>query len=149
MPSLVSICLLQMELCINLSHDPTRPLCLVVIHIYRWELLSVCHHPERFHDHRHQVGKCFIKNMNLIDMYYHWKMQLIGQSLSEKKMPQSQDCTFWEKVPQYQKIISFPFYNFLRKIGAKWAKKFVKHILETWNANDVTAYFWLFHSRIK
>ena len=42
-------------------------------------------------------------------MYYHWKIESIGQSLSEKRMSQSQDYTFWEKVPQYQKIISFPF----------------------------------------
>ena len=32
--------------------------------------------------------KCFIKNMNLVDMNYHWKIEMIGLTLGEKKMSQ-------------------------------------------------------------
>ena len=42
------------------------------------------------------------------------------------------------------------FYNFDPKIEASCAKKFVKSILETWNAaNDVIVCVWFIHSRIK
>ena len=42
------------------------------------------------------------------------------------------------------------FYNFALEIETGWAKKIVKHILETWNAaNDVIVYVWFIHSLIK
>ena len=41
------------------------------------------------------------------------------------------------------------FYNFTLKIETSWAKKAVKFILETWNVNDVIAYVWFIHFRVK
>ena len=41
------------------------------------------------------------------------------------------------------------FYNFTLKIETSWAKKVVKSILETWNVNDVIAYVWFIHFRVK
>ena len=40
------------------------------------------------------------------------------------------------------------FYNFALKRETSWAKKVVKSILETWNAN-VIVYVWIIYSRIK
>ena len=40
----------------HLSRDPTRPIHWGVIHIYGWHLLTVCHHPKKFGDHRHSDG---------------------------------------------------------------------------------------------
>ena len=37
------------------------------------------------------------------------------------------------------------FYNFTLKIETSWAKKIVKSILESWNANDVV-YVWFVYS---
>ena len=46
-----------------------------IYNIYGLELLAACHHPEKLADH---IGilivkrkKCFIKNVNLINMYYY------------------------------------------------------------------------------
>ena len=46
-----------------------------IYNIYVLELLAACHHPEKLADH---IGilivkrkKCFIKNVNLINMYYY------------------------------------------------------------------------------
>ena len=64
-----------------LSHDPITPLRWDVMLISWWELLAACHNPEKFGDHRHSNSyeeKCFIKNTNLINMYYHWKIELNG-----------------------------------------------------------------------
>ena len=33
-----------------LSREPTRPLRWDAMHIYGWELLTSCHHPEKFYD---------------------------------------------------------------------------------------------------
>ena len=41
------------------------------------------------------------------------------------------------------------FYDFALNIETSWAKKVVKTILETWNANSVIVYVWFIHSRIK
>ena len=41
------------------------------------------------------------------------------------------------------------FYNFTYKIQTSWAKKVVKSILKTWDANDVIVYVWFIYSRIK
>ena len=41
------------------------------------------------------------------------------------------------------------FYNFNDKIQTSWAKKVVKSILKTWDANDVIVYVWFIYSRIK
>ena len=41
------------------------------------------------------------------------------------------------------------FYNFTLKTETSWAKKVVKHILQTWNTNDVSVYIWFIHSRTK
>ena len=40
-----------------LSRDPTKPLRWDAMHIYGWELLTACHHPEEFGDHRHSDSK--------------------------------------------------------------------------------------------
>ena len=40
-----------------LSRDPTKPLRWDAMHIYGWELLAACHHPEEFGDHRHSDSK--------------------------------------------------------------------------------------------
>ena len=37
----------------NLSRDLTRPPHFEVMRIYGWELLALCHHPDKFGDHRH------------------------------------------------------------------------------------------------
>ena len=41
------------------------------------------------------------------------------------------------------------FYNFTYKIQTSWAKKVVKSILKTWDANDIIVYVWFIYSRIK
>ena len=64
-----------------LSRDPTRTFHWDVMHIYGWELLASCYHRERLGGHRHSDSheeKCFIKNMDLINKYCHWKSELIG-----------------------------------------------------------------------
>ena len=142
-----------------LPYDPMRPLRWDVMHIYGWELLVACHHPEKFGEHRDfdsYEEKCFIKNMNLINTYCHRKIELINGG--EKKMPQSQKCTFWEELPKNRENLPknwktfFPlmntFYNFALKRETSWAKKVVKSILETWNAT-VIVYVWIIYSRIK
>ena len=94
--------------------------------------------------------------MNLINTYCHRKIELINGG--EKKMPQSQKCTFWEELPKNWENLPknwktfFPlmntFYNFALKRETSWAKKVVKSILETWNAT-VIVYVWIIYSRIK
>ena len=42
--------------------------------------------------------KCFIKNINLIDTYYHWKNWVDWISARPDKMLQPQKYTFWEKL---------------------------------------------------
>ena len=64
-----------------LSRDPTKRLHWDVMHIYGWELFAACHHTEKFGDHRHSEEKCseekcFIKNVDLINISYHWKIWL-------------------------------------------------------------------------
>ena len=53
-------------------------------------------------------------------MYCHWKMELTGQPLGQKKMSQPQKCTFREEVPKNLKKHIFPlmttFYDFGLKI---------------------------------
>ena len=41
------------------------------------------------------------------------------------------------------------FYNFTFNIETSWAKKALKSIMETWNANDIIVYVWFIYSRIK
>ena len=41
------------------------------------------------------------------------------------------------------------FYNFTLNIETSWAKKALKPIMETWNANDIIVYVWFIYSRIK
>ena len=41
------------------------------------------------------------------------------------------------------------FYNFTINIETSWAKKALKPIMETWNANDIIVYVWFIYSRIK
>ena len=41
------------------------------------------------------------------------------------------------------------FYNSSLKIETSWAKKVIKLILETWNANDVIVYVWFICYRMK
>ena len=64
-----------------LLRDPTRLLRWYVLHIYGWQLLATCHHPEKFDDHRHydsEEKKCSTKYTNLINLYYQWKIEFIG-----------------------------------------------------------------------
>ena len=87
----------------------------------------------KFGGHRHSDSykeKCFIKSTNLINMYCHWKIELIGLLLGKKKMSQYLRCTFWEEVPKINKHI-FPLMTTFYKIETCWAKKVVKSILET------------------
>ena len=84
-------------------------------------------------------------------MYCHWKIELTGQQLGEKKMSQPQKCTFLEEVPKNLKIY-FPlttFYDFVLKIEASWVKIDVKPSLETGNVNDVIVYVWYIYFQIK
>ena len=59
------------------SRDLTRLLNWSFMHICWWELLALCHHTEKFGDHSHSSDgleeKCFIENMNLINMNCQWK----------------------------------------------------------------------------
>ena len=36
----------------------------------------------------------------ILNMYCHWRIELTGQPLGKKKMSQPQKCTFWEEVPK-------------------------------------------------
>ena len=95
--------------------------------------------------------KCLIENLDLINMYCHWKIELTGQQLGEKKMSQPQKCTFLEEVPKNLKIY-FPlttFYDFVLKIEISWVKIGVKPSLETGNINDVIVYVWYIYFQIK
>ena len=88
--------------------------------------------------------------MNLINIYCHWKIELIGQPLGKKKISQPQKRILWGEVPKNWKKDIFPFMttfdNFILKIETSWAKEVVKSISETWNANDVIVFV---YSRIK
>ena len=40
----------------------------------------------------------------ILNLYFHWKIELIGWPLYKKKMAQPQKCTFWKEVPKNKKI---------------------------------------------
>ena len=104
-----------------------------VIHIYGWWLLAACQHPEKFGNHWHSDSKrkkYFIKNMNLINTYCQWKIELTGaKKKTREKTSQPQKYIFWEKLPKNLKDISPPvttFYKVAFEIKTSWAKNAVK-----------------------
>ena len=74
---LVSICLLQVKICILFvmwPHKTTPFMCHSNLSVEAWSTW-------KFGDHKNsdsQEEKYFIKYMNLINTYYHWKTELIG-----------------------------------------------------------------------
>ena len=86
-------------------------------------------------------------------MYCHWRVELTGKPLGEKKMSQPRKRTFWEEVPKNLKIYFPPYHYFLwlcSQNGSQLSyKKDVKPSLETWNVNDVIVYVWYIYSQIK
>ena len=51
------------------------------MHIYGLELLAACHHSEKFGDDRYSDSweeKYFTKNMNFINIFCPWKIELIA-----------------------------------------------------------------------
>ena len=86
-----------------LSHDPIKPLHLDVIHIYGWELLAACHHPEKFGDHRHSDSKRKNASVDLINMDNHW---------ARKKCHSLKNIHFEKKCPKTKKHI-FPLNDYL------------------------------------
>ena len=71
----------------------------------------------------------------------------------EKKYHNLKNVHFEKKCPKIKKKKISPltttFYNFTLKTETSWAKKVVKSILETWNANDVIVYVWFIYFWIK
>ena len=105
LPIVMSIHLLQVEICIFFVPwlSKTTPL---RYHAYLWARAS-----QKFGDHRHSDSweeKCFIKNMNLINTYCHWKTELIGQPLDEKKMSNTKIVHFEKKCPEI-KTYFYPY----------------------------------------
>ena len=77
-------------------------------------------------------------------MYYHWKIELIGQPLGKKNVT---TCTFWKKCPKTKRHYFPPnttFYKFALKTKTSWAENVVKPVLETWNAAMLLCMFGLF-----
>ena len=72
--------------------------------------------------------------MNIINTYCHWKIELIGKPLGEKKCHNLKNVDFGKKCPK------------IKKIETSWAKKVIKLILETEN---VIEYIWFIHYLIK
>ena len=85
---------------------------------------------------------CYIKKMNLINTYYHWKSELIGWN--DKNMSLPQMCTFWGKYPKSYFDILFPSFIILLIIKTSWAETVVMPILENQNT-----YVWSINSCIK
>ena len=87
------------------------------MHIYDWELLAACQHPEKFDDHRHSDGyeeKCCIKNANLTNMYYHEKIELTGYPLGKKKCYNFKNVHFEKKCQKNLKTYFCPITLVLR-----------------------------------
>ena len=81
--------------------------------------------------------------MDLINVYWHWRIELTGQPLGEKKCHNLKNVHFGKKYLKIKKhifLLMTTFYDFALKIEASWAKKDVKPSLETWNVNDVIVY---------
>ena len=100
-----------------LSHDTKRPLNLGVMHIYGWELLAVCHHPEKHHKYsdnrrrkifhkRHESYKCDWKNTtkNWVDWI---------TTKREKKCHNLKYVHFEKKCPKIKKKHYFSPYGYL------------------------------------
>ena len=70
----------------------------------------------------------------------------------EKKVTNTKMVYFEKKCPEIKRHVFPPmttFYNFTLNIETSWAKKALKPIMETWNANDIIVYVWFIYSRIK
>ena len=79
------------------------------------QVYVVHHHPNKFGDHRHSDSykkKFFIKNMNLIDTYYHCKIELIGYPIGKKNTSQLKNVCFERKGPEVKKLI-FSLHDYL------------------------------------
>ena len=79
----------------------------------------------------------------ILNIHCHWRIELTGQPLREKKMSQPKNVRFGKKCLKIKKHI-FPlmttFYDFAFKTETSWANKDVIPSLETWNVNDVIVY---------
>ena len=86
-------------------------------------------------------------------MYCHWRIELTGKPLGEKKMSHVKNVHFGKKCLKIKKKHTFPltttFYDFALKMETRWVKKDVKPSLKTWNANDVIVHVWYIYSQIK
>ena len=98
------------------------------------------------------LKKCFIKYRNFLDTCYHWKTELVGYALSEKKNSNLKNVHFEKNCPNVQIHIIFLFHdsfnNFSLKVETTWAGSVVKPISETRNSNDVIMFVWFIHSPI-
>ena len=68
----------------NLCRDLTRPPHWGVMRIYGWELLAICHHPDKFGDHGHcESGDMFlICYVTSSDQIFEGLCYFMGGSLS-------------------------------------------------------------------
>ena len=83
------------------------------MHIYEWQLLAACHHPEKLAGSRlfdinkeklcenHESYKCVLPLKN-------WVGWITNQS-----MPQFQKCKFWKKGEKIKEAYSFSPYDYV------------------------------------
>ena len=127
MPSVVSIHLLQLEICILFVTWPHKTTPLYTMHRYGWELLAACHHPEKFRDHRHLVRG---KMLHQKDESYNYVLRLKNRvdwinTRQEKNVTTSKMYIYRRSTQKLKNIcpLMTTFYNFTLKIETSWAKK--------------------------
>ena len=77
-----------------------------------------------------------MKNLNLIDLNYHWKNWVDWISARQEKSCKIKYVHFERKGPKVEKHKILKFHNFSLKPKPGWATAVLKPILETRNVND-------------
>ena len=84
--------------------------------------------------------KCCIKNLNLMDLKYHWKNGLVGSVQGETKDHNLKNVYFVKKGGKDKSItISLfmsTFHIFAHELKTGWATRVVMAILKTRNLDD-------------
>ena len=85
--------------------------------------------------------KHFIRNLNLIDLNYHWKkMDWLDQCKVKQSFTTSKMCFFKKKSAKDKNIAILlfvsTFHNVAHKLKTGWAARMVKPILKTRKVDD-------------
>ena len=107
-----------------------------------------------YHGNRFYEGKCFNKNINLKDTYYHWKIDLIGwMSTRPEKNVTTTKMYILRKKPRKLKNMLFlnfttTFHNFALKTETSLAERMVKPVSKYRTVKN-SIHVWFIHSGIK